>query len=518
MIQEIQALRPALFTLVILMGATVCPCNVDASPKPTSGVIQAKRHGLKGDGVTDDSAALNALLATLGAEHAQRFRLVFEDGVYPISHTVIPFNVSIEAENRRGATLRNTATDGGVFITMTGSYTSVRGLVIDAQRSRQPLGGSAGKAALVAVKPGSPSGGGEVLAGGLTLSAPLAAGDRVMNVTSAMMGPCPVVSGDMIALVEGTHVEHVRVHQTYTDGNRIPLTGPVTHPYTPAAKVSCCVTHVLIEDNLSYGAVEGQSLFAGRVVYNEVRDAPDTCMGLFDGGSISTLFGWNDIETDGHWGVFLDRFNPAYPINQDIRIEGNTIRFIAGYVDPDGSGGAVDGIGVNNCLRTVVVGNTIDLTKAGIRGIRINPGAAQTKVYDNTVLGRGAPETYGIAVPQLTTADADPDIEVTRNHVEGFAYGIDLGIAVRARVKLNTVRESSVAAINGYGGRTDGRVQHIDVADNDIEDCPVGVRFSGKPAAGGTVRERGNTIRKASFAPVVIDEGWTVHRDPPQKP
>src|SRR5687768_16399528 len=134
------------------------------APLTSAGVISARAHGLQGHGATDDSRALAALFARLEAHRDRRFTLVFEDGVYPLGRTVVPFNVSLASESRRGATLRNTATDGGVFVTVTGSHMSVRGLVIDAQRARQVSGPSAGRAALVAVKPGAPSGGGEILA------------------------------------------------------------------------------------------------------------------------------------------------------------------------------------------------------------------------------------------------------------------------------------------------------------------------------------------------------------------
>lgn len=96
-----------------------------------------KDGGLKGDNSTNDTGALNTYLATLWALAPVRFTLMFENGTYLLDQFSLPWNVSIEAVNHRGATLKWTRSYPQAFTTFflpRGSDWSMRGMVIDANR------------------------------------------------------------------------------------------------------------------------------------------------------------------------------------------------------------------------------------------------------------------------------------------------------------------------------------------------------------------------------------------------
>lgn len=472
--------------------------------------ISAKGAGIAGDG-TNQQANLNAWIATL--DPAVHHTLMLEDGRYGLSHPVLA-NVSLEPENHYGATLVNLATDGGRFITFTRGC-SVRGLVIDARRAAQPQGPglSAGRAAIVFAKPAGLTGGGTSLAGGVTLSAALSANATSMAVVSA----ANILPGDVIGIVEGAVEEHVQVDKDYVVGNlTVPLVGKVVNSFTTAAKVSVCVTDAVVDDCLVYGEIQGQSMWDWRVTNTKIRDVADTALGMFDRGSVGALFADNDIETIGHWAIFIDAAaTPHYPKTRDTRIVGGRLLFVPGYVDADGTpapgvDAPVDAIGLNGCHNTTIEGVLIDLRQAGITGVRINPGTPDTRIGSGTrILGRGAAGSYGVADITLAGDDAKSGTVVDGAHIEGFNFGVDFGVQPKGVVRNSTLRDNTTH-VNHSGARTDGQPCKLVATGNKFVGGTNGIRAYNTAPTGSYVQERANDYDGVTNRRVV-DPSWATN-------
>jgi hypothetical protein len=470
--------------------------------------VKEPPYNALGDGSTNDTAAIEAAFA---AAALVKGTVWFPLGVFMAGNLKVPNGVSLRGENQAMSILRYRNTDGGVFITFYGSHQVVEGLTIDGQRESQPE--NVGLAAIMFTKPVATSAGSSI-SGGMTLTSGAAAAATSLAVNDASLTDTVTINvlpDDVISLVEGSTIEHVRVHPDYTPGaNTITLRDPLKNTFTTAAKVAVMSTGNAIRHCIVYGCgrdgIAMWHAFGGLIQGNTVYDCSDTAIDLPSGGNRDIRIIGNTIETNGRWGVAVDEADSTTlgPTSQ-IAIEGNTIRFLNGGSDANGV--MLDGIFVGSVQHVVSSGNTIDLRKGGRAGVALYQTAQFVTVNGNTVEGGNLTDQRGIRT-SLTDGSEFGDVSIVGNVLRNLTRGVDLGLMVRATVMGNVIRNVSEYAINvDINADT---LQDISVIGNVINGSIAGVRFGGTGGVGSKARAFGNVISGSSFADIVNDSGWTM--------
>jgi hypothetical protein len=511
---EVEALERYVYDTLVAPPAPLPP--EPPLPPATGGAepFDVTAFGARGDGTGDDTAAVRAALAAAAAS-GRWATVFFPAGTYPVDHLVVPARVSLRGAGLRATVLRNREASGGTFVTLYGSHVTVRDLFLDGQRAAQPV--DAGLAALLVAKPNNPTGGGSNISGGLLLVAGPAAGATSLAVSTAVMGTdaVPVLPGDVITLLEGAVREDVRVAQTYSGGNAIALQWPLQNAFTTAAKVSCANTHVTVRDCLILGAGRGCLAFWHAVdckaLDNYLRDCSDSCLDLPSGGGRHVQFRGNHIETDGRWGITVDEAEQlSFGRTAHLTIADNQIHFVHGGTDP--AGNTVDGIFVGSVESILVRGNTVDLTRAGDRGIRVAQTGQFCLIAHNEVYGRGTGgTTRGIACSTTATAgDEEKRLLVVGNLLRDLNRAVELDGSTAAQVVGNYVHNVTTGLNTEAHGTA---VQRVVYTGNVVDGCVTALRLAPTAAAGSTARFVANLVRAFSFLEIDAGAGWTLTRD-----
>jgi hypothetical protein len=440
----------------------------------------------------------------------------FPRGKYRTTRFTVPGGVSLVGEGLNASYLINISTDGFVFVTFTGSRSYCQGLTIDGQRANQPLTGSpptpAGLAAVQFSRPNNFTAGSLNISGGVMLTLATTANGATIAINNASPGGEDILPGDIITLVEGANYEMVRVAPSYTPGNlTIPVVGSTAIAFTTAALVSVASSDVGISDcrvfsNGRDGIAFWHTIY-GYADRNQVFDSSDTSIDLPSAGSRYVRVRGNFIESNGQWGVCFDTADaPNWPFGRvaDCSSEGNTIRFVLGGVASPG--GPTDGVQFGNVDRCRSVGDTIDLSRAGLSGVAYKGDSTHCHTIDVTVLGNATPRagTSGIRQTIWTT---DLKLRVRGGRISGVANGIDLGQTRRAHISdIDISNITGGYAITVLGDPAN--VQLVTIVGVEADGNSVGIRFGGTPMAGHKVSSTGCSLTGSTYA-AVDAVGWT---------
>lgn len=495
--------------------------------------VGLKRHGgLLGNG-TDETTAFDAFTASLHALAPRRFKVYAEDGTYGLQPLrVIPWNISLESVNAHGATLKDLGTTPTSFLVPRGSRSSIAGFVIDANKSAISLP-NLSMDSFVAVgltKPGSLSGGGSTLAGGLVLGAGVSAGVSAITTTvsysgasSPVTGRSPILPGDVLSICQGALYERVRVAAGFVIGNTsgaggscaVPLEGQLVNSYTTAANITQCATDVSVLGNWVYGAgIQGIGMYECIVADNVLTNQIDCALGHFDRGNYGNRWDRNVVETYSYWAYFEDDFtqlNAIYPPNENNSINNPMFRFLRGGPDVGTGPGAgnVELIGQGGGTGLTITGGVLDYSAATgptLHGaIRFNPACVRPRVKGTKIIGGNQANTAGIYCITLTGTDNNIDPHISDVDFQNNLIGVDLGQATSGSVLNSRFRGGTAYGINQVYGRSDAAVALFIFDGNDSNGGVAGIRMStgGSYPAGSGYRGQ-NVITNASFAPIAM--------------
>ncbi len=477
-------------------------------------VLKAAAYGLAvGNTAAQNKTAIDAAtvdaLSLLNAGSIRSVIVEVGRGKFSTNKLTVPGGVSLVGEGRDSSVLVNGATDGGVFVNFAGSRSRIAGLTVDGQRAIQVTAGS-GLAAVQFSRPNN-----LLRAGGVTLGANIAAGATSLTVDTASPGGEIIRPGEVITLTEGGDVEQVRVARTYTSGTTIALESPTLNAFTTACKASVAVSDVGAHDCLVYSNGRDGIAFwhtqGGYADRNLVRDFEDTALDIPSAGSRFVKLRDNHIEGKGRWGVAMDTAEPAldFGIVSDCESRGNVIRFLAGgsgFV----SGGATDGIYLGVNKRCMSINDTIDLTHAGISGMRYAGSgslfADEARIVNPTVIGPTTVRTGTFGI-RNTGGALNMLIHVTGGSLSGVAKCIEVDQARTAAISNVRMRGFTDYGVNFLADPTN--VMLAQVSGCIIDGGVGGVRFGGTGSnASNAVRTSFNILRAQSFAPVIADAGW----------
>jgi hypothetical protein len=481
--------------------------------------FNVRDYGALGDNTADDSTSIvNAVAAAKAFSTAMRVRVgvFFPPGKYRTTRFTVPGGVSLAGAGLNASYLINISTDGFVFINFTGSRSVCSGLTIDGQRALQPTTGSspptpAGLAAVQFSRPNNPTAGALNISGGVILTTPTTAGGTSIAINNATPGGEDILPGDIITLVEGANYEMIRVAQTYTPGTlTIPVVGSTGIVFSTAAQVSVASNDVGISDCRVFSNGRDGIAF-WHVIYgyadrNMVFDSSDTSIDMPSAGSRFVRVRGNAIETNGQWGVAFDTGpgETAFGRVADCSSEGNTIRFVLGGVAPPG--GPTDGIYFGAVDRCRSVGDTIDLSRAGLSGVAYKGPSTHCHTNDVTVIGNATPRagTSGIRQTIWTT---DLKLRVRGGQISGVANGIDLGQTRRAHISDTDISNVTSYAITVLGDSVN--TQMVTIVGVEADTNTVGIRFAGTPTTGNKVSSTGCSLSGWTFAATDTSAGWT---------
>lgn len=470
------------------------------------GHYDVRAFGAVGDGVTDDTAAIQSAIDAAAARVAAgtlRAAVYFPEGVYLTDRFGVPGRVSLHGDGN--ATLRTRETDGGHFCVFTGSFSTAEGLTFDGQRGAQS-GAPIGLSTVLFTRLNAPTGGGMSLSGGVTLSAEVSAGASSIAVSDDSPGGEQIVAGEYISLVESSKYELVRVAPGYTGGLTIPIETATVESFTTAAKVSVASTDVTIRQCRVLGNGRDGIAFwhaiRGRAYHNVVEDFEDSGIDFPDAGSRWCEAVGNHIETRGRWGIAFDTASSDFGPVADCVSHSNIIRFLSGGSFVNGN--TLDGIYMGVTKRCKSINDTFDLTLAGRSGVFMLTGTVDGSVEGMTVTG---PDTPRAGTAGVFCSGAPTRPTVSGGHVAGVHTGVNLDQTVHARVV-------GVQAINcsAYGVSTTagGAAQRIAVIGVHADGNVMGVRFGGTPAAGNAVSVSGCVLINSSYQACGADGGWNL--------
>jgi len=478
-------------------------------------VLNARDYGAIGDDAADDTAAIGAAITAARSfvdNHRVRTVWVYlPRGAYRTARFSVPGGVALLGDGLAATRLKNISTDGLVFITMQGSNSFVRGLLVDGQMGVQT---TVGLAAVQFSRPNAVNAAPRNVAGGIVLSAPCVAGATTIAVTVSNPGGEAVHPGDIITVIDPTttpiQYEMLRVSESYTVGSlTVPLEAPTTFAHAVTALCSVASTNVGISDCTVLGnGRDGIAFWHCIHAYarnNLIRQYQDTGIDCPAGGSRFVDIHNNHFDTQGRWGVAFDS-TPASETDlgrlADCKSFNNTIVFQPGgsYVN----GNTIDGVYLGNVDRCHSIGDKVDLTYGGLSGVVYAGQSTGCRVESLDVLGPPVIRagTSGVRV----TSTAALSMSVLGGHINNVSNGVDASTAKTAVIRSVDIVNVASYGINMLAVTT--YVQNMIVVGCYIETNTAGVRTGGAPAAGAKATVTGSVLLGSSFAPTVFDTGW----------
>jgi hypothetical protein len=237
---------------------------------------------------------------------------------------------------------------------------------------------------------------------------------------------------------------------------------------------------------------------------NQVFDSSDTAIDLPDAGSRYVRVRGNAIETNGQRGVAMDTFGSTYAgRTADCSSEGNTIRFVLG-----GATAPTDGVQFGNVDRCTSVGDTIDLSRAGIAGVSYQGGSTHCHTIDVNIIGNASPRAGTQGIRQTLGGTVDMKMRVRGGRIWGVSRGIQLDQARRAHISDIDISNigTSDYALNVLGDSAN--VQLITIVGVEFDTNQVGINLAGTPAAGNMVSSTGCSFTGSTYGSVVTGAGW----------
>jgi len=478
-------------------------------------VLNVHDYGAIGDDTVDDTAAIAAAIAAAKAV-VDNFKIrtvwvYLPRGAYRTARFSVPGGVALLGDGLAATRLKNISSDGLVFITMQGSNSFVRGLLVDGQMGVQT---TVGLAAVQFSRPNAVNAAPRNVAGGIVLSASCVVGATTIAVTVSNPGGQAVHPGDIITVIDPTttpiQYEMLRVSESYTVGSlTVPLEAPTTFAHDVTALCSVASTNVGISDCMVLGnGRDGIAFWHCIHAYardNLVRQYQDTGIDCPAGGSRFVDIHHNHLETQGRWGVSFDS-TPADVTDlgrlADCKSHDNTIVFQPGgsYVN----GNTIDGVYLGNVDRCHSIGDKVDLTYGGISGVVYAGQSTGCRVESLDVLGPPVIRsgTSGVRVTSTTALS----MSVLGGHINNVSNGVDASTAKTAVIRSVDIVNVASYGINMLAVTT--YVQNMTVVGCYIETNTVGVRGGGTPSAGAKVTITGSVLLGSSYTPTIFDTGW----------
>lgn len=475
-------------------------------------VLNVKDYGAVGDGVGTDTAAIAAAIAAAKAlvGGVATVWVYFPRGTYPTTRFTVPGGVALRGDGYTATRLKNSSTDGLVFITLRGSNSFVRGMFIDGQMGAQTV---VGLAAVQFSRPNALNAARNV-AGGVVLSAAAAAGATSVSVTSASPGGEAIRPDDIITVIDpGTtplQYEMLRVSESYVPGSlTLPLKTPAVYAHAVTALCSVASTNVGINDCKVLGngrdGIAFWHVIHGYAKNNVVMDYQDTGIDCPAGGSRYVDIHHNYIETQGRWGMAFDS-TPAVDADlgrvADCTSSHNSIVFLPGgsYT----SGNTIDGIYFGNADRCSSINDKFNLERAGLAGVTYSGTSTGCRVVNPDVKGAQTirANTFGV---RHTTA-GPVTVSVDGGRIQYVSMGVDANLA-----SLGMVRNVNIHNVTSYAVNMSAAtyVQRLCVVGCNTDTNVAGVRCGGAPATGSKATVTASVLLNSSFAPTVFDTGWT---------
>lgn len=472
-------------------------------------ILNARDYGVVGDGATDDTAAIAAFTAVLAARRAalglRSIAGLFPAGRYLTDRFAVPGGVCLLGEGKDATRLVNTSTDGLVFVHFDGSNSYAERIDFDGQRAAQA---TLGLATVQFARLNAPTGGGTNISGGVTLTAGVSAASTSIAVGTDSPAGEDIVAGDVITLVEGAAYEMVRVAESYTGGLIIALESPISQAFTVDAKVSVAATNVGIRDCRVRGnGRDGVAFWHAIHAFaddNTIVDFEDSGIDMPSAGCRFVKARRNTIVTKGRWGIAFDTAETEFGRTADCTSEDNTVRFLPGGSFVNGN--TVDGIYFGQVDRCHSINDTLDLTGAGVSGVRYQGSAIDCTTINVRVIGPPTVRASTSGIRYATTPAAGGRMRVIGGTISKMTRGVDIAQGVGVVITGTTILDSGAHGIDTTANAA--TPQRISISAVQVSGGVNGIRFGGAPTTGNKVTVTGCIVSGHSGSAYPADAGW----------